>query len=154
MTSPKRLAWAMDTEHSRGLWTLCKGAAAVNMQQHQPKGSAPGGKFYLYISNALNSTAGMNVVHNALYSRNYAKYAERAGGINYAVYYTDYEGMTADDRGAARFEVDGGRGATVYNYRSNFGWVDLPGVRAVERSSEQEFILFHCHAMGLKCAAL
>lgn len=32
----------------------------VNMQRHAPK------PFYLYIANWLNSTAGMNVVHNAL----------------------------------------------------------------------------------------
>lgn len=36
------------------------------------------------------------------YSRNYAKYAELAG-ISYTTYYTDYEGMTPDDRGQERF---------------------------------------------------
>jgi hypothetical protein len=41
--------------------------------------------------NQLNSTAGMNVVHNALYSKNYGMFAEKAG-INYTTYYTDYHG--------------------------------------------------------------
>jgi hypothetical protein len=58
------------------------------MQKHQPKPDGASAKsFYLYIANQLNSTAGMNVVHNALYSRNYAKYAELSG-ISYTTYYT------------------------------------------------------------------
>merc|ERR1712216_1047816 len=90
---------------------------SLNMQKHQPK------PFYLYIANQLNSTAGMNVVHNALYSRNYAKYAEMAG-INYTVYYTYYEAMVEDDHGEQRFQV----GKSVFNYRSGHDWVNQPGV--------------------------
>ena len=41
----------------------------------------------------LNSTAGMNVVHNALYARQFSAYADRAG-INSTCYWTDYHGMT------------------------------------------------------------
>ena len=38
---------------------------SLNMQKHAPK------PFYLYIANRLNSTAGMNVVHNAVHTRAY-----------------------------------------------------------------------------------
>ena len=48
----------------------------VNMQRHAPK------PFHLYIANWLNSTAGMEVVHNALYGRLYADFAAKAG-INF-----------------------------------------------------------------------
>merc|ERR1719353_1353152 len=76
---------AEDPEVGKGMEVLWYNS--LNMQKHQPK------PFYLYVANRLNGTKAMNVVHNTLYSRNYAKYAEMAG-INYTVYYTDYEGMT------------------------------------------------------------
>ena len=173
---------------------------SVNMQAHTPK------PFYLYIANQLNTTAGMNVVHNALYSRNYGKFAQQAG-INFtcvlrlrfdgyvfssepnwslivplslacsltlppllhrtvvsapisippilycSTYYTDYEAMTADDKGTERFAANGRAGSIVYNYRSNFGWLDVPGVRAADRVSPQEQLLFYCHAFGKKVLA-
>jgi hypothetical protein len=111
--------------------------------KHQPK------PFYLYIANSLNSTAGMNVVHNSLYSRNFAKYAAKAG-INYTVYYTDYHGMTADDAGSQRFATPQG----TFNYMSSHGWVDAPGVKATGRTSSQEQLLYHCLALGVPgCSA-
>ena len=51
--------WPVITEQDKGIATLWYNS--VNMLNHAPK------PFYLYIANALNSTAGMNVVHNALY---------------------------------------------------------------------------------------
>lgn len=91
--------WPSDTEQDKGIATLWYNS--VNMQKHAPK------PFYLYIANQLNTTAvrtslamhmplqllplmshllsaplqGMNVVHNALYSRNYGKFAELAGFV-------------------------------------------------------------------------
>jgi len=129
--------WPMDTEQDKGIATLWY--TSVNMQKYAPK------PFYMLIANKLNSTAGMNVVHNALYSRNYAKFAEMAG-INYTVYYTDYKDMTAQDKGTMRF-VSGG---SLWNYRSNFDWINQPGVKDVTRVSENEYLLFHCFAMGVK----
>lgn len=119
---------------------------SLNMQKHQPK------PFHLYIANSLNSTAGMNVVHNALYSRNYAKYAQKAG-IDYTVYYTDYHGMTADDKGDRRCSAVGRGGEVVYNYRSSHDWIDQPGVQATGRASHEEQTLYHCLAFGIKCTS-
>eukprot|EP00756_Hemistasia_phaeocysticola_P029584 Hpha_TRINITY_DN16239_c0_g8::TRINITY_DN16239_c0_g8_i1::g.14584::m.14584 len=114
---------------------------SLNMQKHMPSPH-----FYLYSANQLNSTAGMNVVHNALYARNYATYAERAG-VNYTVYYTDYHGMTQADVGTKRFQ----EGSTVHNYRSSHGWVDTsPAVRSVQRASMQEQTLYFCLALGIE----
>ena len=41
--------------------------------------------FFLYVANHRNTTEGMSVVHNALWARRYAKFAEQAG-LNYAAY--------------------------------------------------------------------
>ena len=94
---------------------------------------------------------------NALYSRNYAKFAELAG-ISFTTYYTDYNGMRGEDRGSKRFTVGGGGhggrggGATTWNYRSSFDWADVAGVgRSVEPASSAEQLLFVCHAMGKSC---
>merc|ERR1712087_574849 len=50
-----------DPEVGKGMEVLWYNS--INMQKHAPK------PFYLYIANQLNSTEGMNVVHNALYGR-------------------------------------------------------------------------------------
>jgi len=115
---------------------------SLNMQKHQPQ------PFHLYIANALNNTAGMNVVHSALYSRNYAKYAEMAG-INYTVYYTDYHGMTQEDQGEQRVQS----GSKVWNYRSSHDWANQPGVAEAGYASVQEQLLYHCLALGVDCTA-
>lgn len=115
---------------------------SINMQKHAPK------PFYLYIANQLNSTAGMNVVHNALYGRNYAKYAEKAG-INFTVYYTDYHGMTVQDKGDQRVTAEGRAGEMVYNYRSSHDWIHQQQGSAPASAEEQ--LLFHCMAFGIKC---
>lgn len=75
--------------------------------------------------------------------------------INYTCYYTDFHAMTDADRGAQRFAVDNpwGGGDTVYNYRSSHDWIDVPGISDVQRSSPQEQLLYHCHAMGVSCKA-
>eukprot|EP00413_Alexandrium_margalefii_P045770 CAMPEP_0204597298 /NCGR_PEP_ID=MMETSP0661-20131031/53726_1 /ASSEMBLY_ACC=CAM_ASM_000606 /TAXON_ID=109239 /ORGANISM="Alexandrium margalefi, Strain AMGDE01CS-322" /LENGTH=475 /DNA_ID=CAMNT_0051607979 /DNA_START=61 /DNA_END=1488 /DNA_ORIENTATION=- len=119
---------------------------SVTMQKHQPKPS-----FYLYISNSLNATYGMSVVHNALYARNYARFAEKAG-INYTVYYTDYQAMTTADAGELRFEqLNRARSGTiVYNYRSSHSWIDTPGVQAFPRGLKQEQTLYFCFVFGIK----
>eukprot|EP00947_MAST-08B_sp_MAST-8B-sp1_P000645 g645.t1 len=125
---------------------------SLNMQRHQP--SKP---FYLYVANRLNSTAGMNVVHNALYARNYARFAEEAG-VQYTVYYTDYEAMTKNDTGTQRFAVPdsgghggGGGGTVVWNYRSSHDWIDRPGVKnATARASSEEQLLYFCLALGVE----
>merc|ERR1712096_390086 len=118
---------------------------SLNMQKHQPK------PFYLYIANQLNSTQGMNVVHNALYGRNYAKFAETAG-INYTVYYTDYHGMTGDDKGDMRFSAAGRGGGAVYNYRSSHDWIHQPGAKQTSRVSSAEQLQYHCMAFGMDCS--
>ena len=41
--------------------------------------------FFLYVANHRNTTEGMSVVHNALWARRYAQFAEQAG-LNYATY--------------------------------------------------------------------
>ena len=41
--------------------------------------------FFLYVANHRNTTEGMSVVHNALWARRYANFAEQAG-LNYAAY--------------------------------------------------------------------
>lgn len=136
--------WPMVTEQDQGIATLWYNS--LNMVKHAPK------PFHLYVANALNSTAGMNVVHNALYARNYARYAEQAG-INYTVYYTDYVGMRAADRGTRRYSVSGkGGGVDVFNYRSNFGWDTMhDGVAFQGMESVAEQTLFICHAHGIEC---
>ena len=134
--------WPIETEHDKGIATLWYNSK--NMVKHAPK------PFHLYIANRLNSTAGMNVVHNAMYSRNYAKYAEMAG-INYTVYYTDYVGMTKDDAGTRKYTTNDG---SVFNYRSNFGWATMhPGVPFEGMDSNGEQLLFICNAFGIKCDA-
>ena len=99
--------------------------------------------FHLFVVNRLNSTAGMNVVHSALYARQYARIAE-AAGVNFSVYYTDYEGMRDSDKGTERVSAGGGR--VIFNYRTNFGWAPPANV---ERGSDEEGLLFHCRAFGL-----
>jgi hypothetical protein len=59
----------------------------------------------------------MNVVHNALYARRYAEFAQ-AAGINYTVYYPDYHQMRPADVASTR--LVGARGMT-FNYRSSHG---------------------------------
>ena len=41
--------------------------------------------FFLYVANHRNTTEGMSVVHNALWARRYAQFAEQAG-LNYSAY--------------------------------------------------------------------
>ena len=140
------------TEQDRGLEMLWYNSD--NMQKHQPKPDGTSARsFFLYIANPLNSTAGMNVVRNALYSRNYAKYAELAG-ISYTTYYTDYHGMTEDDKGQQRFVTSGGRGAMTWNYRSNFGWAESAGVGTkLQAAASTEQLMFVCHAMNMTCTS-
>jgi len=134
------LVWpADDPEVGKGMQVLWYNS--LNMQKHRPE------SFHLYIANQLNGTGGMQVVHNALYGRNYAKYAEMAG-INYTVYYTDYHGMREEDYGQARFLTSG----TAWNYRSNHAWINVPGVKDTKRASANEQMLFHCFVLGTKCS--
>ena len=110
-----------DEEVGRGMEVLWY--TSVNMLKYQPTTSAAGsGTFYLYVANSLNTTEGMNVVHDALYARKvrdmhvschmpplpfltsplpgallqYADLAAEAG-VNATVYYTDYHGMSPTD---------------------------------------------------------
>eukprot|EP00035_Acanthoeca_spectabilis_P028659 m.471581 g.471581 ORF g.471581 m.471581 type:complete len:185 (+) comp31271_c0_seq1:912-1466(+) len=116
------------------------------MQRHAPR------PFALFVANELNSTEGMNVVHNALYARLYGKFAALAG-VNYTVYYTDYAGMPPQDAGTKRF-ADPTTG-TLWNYRSSIeGYLDLPGIASTARASTAESILFACHAHGVRCTVL
>ena len=128
-----------DTPQQRGMARLWY--ASENMLQHAPK------PFYLYVANRLNGTAWMNVVHNSLYARAYARYAERAG-INYTVLYTDFAGMRPADAGARRLPGEGG---VVWNYRSSWDFLGSPGVADTPRASTEEQLLLHCHAFGLQC---
>lgn len=137
--------WDTDTEHNKGLAILWYNS--LNMQKHSPT------PFYLYVENQLNSTEGMNLVHNAMHARNYAKFAGLSD-INYTVYYTDYHAMTTADRGTKRFEVPGRGGDLVYNFRSSIpGYLSLPGIAATRRTSAQEQLQFVCHAHGVDCSA-
>lgn len=70
-------------------------------------------------------------------------------GINYTVYYTDYEAMVEDDRGEQRFQV----GRSVLNYRSSHDWVKQPGVMDAGLTSGAETLLYHCLALGVQCAS-
>ena len=135
------------TEQDKGLATLWY--SSDNMQKHQPKpDGVSAGSFFLYIANPLNSTAGMNVVHNALYARNYAKYAALAG-VSYTTYYTDYNAMTEEDKGSQRFSGSGRGGSMVWNYRSNFNWATVGGVGTkLQAASTGEQLMFVCHAMN------
>jgi len=119
---------------------------SANMQKHAPK------PFYLYIHNELNGTTHMEIVHNAMHARNYAKFAEKAG-INFTVYYTDYNAMTPDDKGDKRFSVPGRFGSEVLNYRSSHDWVHQPGAQSTQRASPQEQMQFHCLAFGMDCSS-
>lgn len=129
-------------------------------------------EFYMFISNAENSTQVWGLLHNGLYAREYAKQAETAG-INYATYYADYSGMQNEDAGTMRVpsvRLDRtGRGANrvetevpiTMNMRSggNFGhdasiptsWMDQKARMHwgdVVSGSQNEALLFVCHAMG------
>mmetsp|Transcript_76185 Transcript_76185/g.217618 ORF Transcript_76185/g.217618 Transcript_76185/m.217618 type:complete len:195 (-) Transcript_76185:98-682(-) len=86
-----------DPDVGRGMEVLWY--TSMNMLAYQPTQPSTNGTFYMYIANSLNSTEGMNVVHDALYSRRYADLAAQAG-FNFTVYYTDYNGMspTEDQR--------------------------------------------------------
>jgi len=122
----------MDDEQSRGIATLWYNSA--NMVAFSKRTEIPKTPFYLYIANRLNSTAGMNVVHNALYARRYAEFAKSAD-VDYAVFYPDYEGMKSTDRSAER--LPGGKGE-VYNYLSSFDFRKLPGVSQTGAASNEE----------------
>jgi len=112
------------------------------MTKHQPRP-----KFHLYIANQLNSTAGMNVVHSALYARQYGNVALQAG-INFTIYYTDYIGMKTNDEGSRRLVTKNGQ--TVFNYRSSHDWIEQPMVKTVERGSQEEQLLYHCLALSVE----
>ena len=107
--------WPNTTEHDRGLATLWYNSQNMLAARRDP--AVPRRPFHLYIANTLNGTAGMNVVHNALYARRYAEYAA-AAGINYTTYYPDYEAMRPTDRAATR--LVGANGVT-FNYLSSHG---------------------------------
>jgi hypothetical protein len=141
--------WPQLTPHDEGIATLWYTSA--NMLAHQPVGPN-GEKFALYVANALNSTAGMHVVHNALYARAYAKFAAQAG-INYTVYYTDYASMRPCDVGSRRYAVEEHGTTTVYNYRSNMGWANRADADAAPfrgmSGSLREQLAFVCAAVGV-----
>ena len=61
------------------------------------------------------------MVHNAIYARQYARHAA-AAGMNFACFFTDYHGMTADDIGDSRYTVVSSRyhRVTSYNLLSDF----------------------------------
>ena len=109
--------WPMETEQDRGiaaLWSTSEGL--LSAPTHINTSS-----FFLFIANDLNTTAGMDVVHNAIYARQYARHAA-AAGLNFACFFTDYHGMTADDVGDSRYTVVSSRyhRVTSYNLLSDF----------------------------------
>ena len=111
-----------------------------NMEKHTPSSN-----FSLYVANHLNSTAGMNVVHAALYARLYGEVAERVG-IDYYVLYTDFAGMRDADRSERRVG-----GETVFNVLSSKALASFPPVGSeVQPDSTEERVLFHCRALGIK----
>jgi len=81
--------------------------AGENMQKHLPHDP-----FYIYVANSMNGTQAVDVAHHSIFALNFAKYAEmnKEGGIQYTVYYTDFEHMTEADRGMKRIEVSSAPG--------------------------------------------
>jgi len=118
--------------------------AAENMQLHQPS------PFYMFIANNMNGTDGFSIPHEALYARNYATFAEKAG-VNFTVYYTDYIHMKTTDVGMERIMSDRWGKSTLWNYRSSHHWRSHTGVKDVALNSDEEKVLFACMAVGMDC---
>ena len=69
-------AWPNATDHERGIATLWLNSR--NLLAYRARADVPKTPFYLYVANRLNGTAGMQVVHNALYARLYHELAVEA----------------------------------------------------------------------------
>jgi len=137
--------WRGETVQQRGLeklWYTSRNLAAANR-------TTP---MYMHILNKLNGTGGMDLPHNAVYARGYAKYAKRATGVKYAVYYSDYQGIQDADVSKQRFDVSIGRSNVTLNYVSNFDLLSIPGMANVTRSQADEQFLLHCHAFNIACS--
>lgn len=114
--------WPMETPQDRGIAKLWYSSDAMEEAGSHLDLS----QFYLFIVNRLNSTEGMDVVHSAMQGRQYARVA---AGMNYAVLYTNYIGMTASDHARERLTL----GDLEYNLLSDFapagtgraGWTDV-----------------------------
>ena len=111
------------------------------------------------VANYKNRTDAMSIIHSSAWARMYATFADEAG-VPFAVFHADYPGMQPSDRSArivrAAFPTPSGSPEVDFNYRSNFGWLDLPEVVAAGCDAERAVsppcqMLFHCHAMGLQC---
>ena len=140
-------AWPNATDHDRGIATLWLNSR--NLLAYRKRADVPKTPFYLYVANRLNGTAGMNVVHNALYARLYHELAVEAG-INATSYYTDCAAMRPTDRSPTRLDTaDGG----TYNFKSTLDWRGAPGVGATEQASASEQLLWLCLAFGVRCDA-
>lgn len=103
--------WPMDTPQDRGIAKLWYNSDGMQDAASHLDPS----RFYMFIANRLNTTAGMDVVHSAMQGRQYARVAE-SSGMNYAVLYTDYHGMTASDYSHERVTL----GDLDYNLLSSF----------------------------------
>ena len=73
--------------------------------------------FFLYVANHRNTTEGMSVVHNALWARRYAKFAEQAG-LNYAAY----------------CELPASRKSSASGCLSDFSCAQTPTIKGCQRS--------------------
>ena len=140
-------AWPNATDHERGIATLWLNSR--NLLAYRKRADVPKTPFYLYVANRLNGTAGMNVVHNALYARLYHELAVEAG-INATSYYTDYAAMRPTDRSPTRLDTADG---VTYNYKSTLDWRGAAGVAATEPASANEQLLWLCLAFGVRCDA-
>tara|TARA_B110001452_G_scaffold245323_2_gene229929 strand:- start:571 stop:1191 length:621 start_codon:yes stop_codon:yes gene_type:complete len=108
--------------------------------------------FFLYVFNHLNGTAGMNVVHNALYARQYARVAE-AANLEFVSYYPDYHAMKAADRSDVRLRPTPGVELNLRTSAALRSWRTLPGVSATEPGGAAEQLLYFCYAFNLSCTA-
>jgi hypothetical protein len=152
----QQYTWPTQTEQDEGLTVLWYTSVNLGRSPTPPA-------FRMWIKNNLNSTDAMSVIHSALWSRSYARFAT-AAGVSFATYYTDYPGMKPSDVGTKRVVASSRQHATVvYNYRSNFDWMgemhkmtggkplppDYVGRTGPDNAGEEQ--LFHCAAFGLPC---
>jgi len=138
--------WPTETEHDRGLARMWYASENMVAARAVPEiGATP---FYLYVFNQLNGTAGMHVVHSALYARQYARVAETAR-LEFVSYYPDYQGMSAADRGDVRLRPAPGVELNLRTSTALRGWRALAGVSATQPGGAAEQRLFFCHAFNI-----
>eukprot|EP00441_Pelagodinium_beii_P040508 CAMPEP_0197644386 /NCGR_PEP_ID=MMETSP1338-20131121/17377_1 /TAXON_ID=43686 ORGANISM="Pelagodinium beii, Strain RCC1491" /NCGR_SAMPLE_ID=MMETSP1338 /ASSEMBLY_ACC=CAM_ASM_000754 /LENGTH=488 /DNA_ID=CAMNT_0043217777 /DNA_START=81 /DNA_END=1547 /DNA_ORIENTATION=- len=110
----------------------------------------PNSDVAVFLGSYLNGTDPMSVPHHPSFAVAYGELAHELG-IQYVVYYTDFQGMADRHRTPVRFTGDHEGLRSEWNYKSNLDWRSQPEAGAHVPVSSEEQLMFCCWHMGLSC---